>query len=54
LLLPRHALHASDLRLNWMGTPVIWKSDLPVDLKAFVDGSEIRETPGVVIWSRYD
>lgn len=54
LLIPRHALHASDLELIWQGNPVVWKSRLPRDLEDFSNGLEVRETPEVVIWSRYD
>jgi 23S rRNA pseudouridine1911/1915/1917 synthase len=37
LLLPRHALHASQLRFNWQGQPFTAESPLPADLQAFWD-----------------
>lgn len=54
LVLPRHALHATVLEVPWGEGKVRWESGLPEDLQAFVDGEQVPETPGVVIWSRYD
>jgi 23S rRNA pseudouridine1911/1915/1917 synthase len=54
LLLPRHALHAAKLALPWREKNLEWQSDLPPDLGDFMTGREIREVPGVVIWSRHD
>jgi 23S rRNA pseudouridine1911/1915/1917 synthase len=52
LLLPRHALHAAKLELYGLG--VVWEAVLAVDMVDFVAGKEIKEMPGVVIWSRHD
>lgn len=54
LLLPRQALHAASLALNWAARPFRWEADLAEDLADFIAGREIAETPGVVIWSRRD
>ena len=54
LVLPRHALHASVLKLPLGGRMMEWNADLAADLTDFVQGKEVRETPGVVIWSRHD
>lgn len=54
LVLPRHALHASNLSLPLRGRIIEWEADLAPDLADFVQGKEVRETPGVVIWSRHD
>lgn len=54
LLLPRHALHAAVLSVPWAGRRIEWRAELAEDLADFVEGREIGETPGVVIWSRYD
>lgn len=54
LHLPRHALHAAVLEVPWAGGKVEWRSDLPPDLANFMEGAEVADTPGVVIWSRHD
>jgi len=54
LLLPRHALHAAKLSLPWHGQTMMWEAALPPDMAEFAAGREIREAPGVVIWSRHD
>lgn len=54
LILPRHALHAAKLRIPWQGKMLEWEAGLPLELLEFLSGSEIRETPDVVIWSRHD
>jgi len=54
LQLPRHALHAATLSVPWAGGIITWEADLADDLVDFVEGREICETPGVVIWSRDD
>lgn len=54
LRLPRHALHATTLSVPWNGGRVEWRAELADDLAAFVEGREIAETPGIVIWSRHD
>lgn len=53
LLLPRHALHASELRLPWSDGMKCWRAPLSMDLSEFVAGSAVSETPDVVIWSRH-
>jgi 23S rRNA pseudouridine1911/1915/1917 synthase len=54
LRLPRHALHAASLSVPWNGGRIWWEADLAEDLADFMAGREVGETPGVVIWSRYD
>ncbi len=54
LRLPRHALHADKLALPWRGQMMEWKADLADDLTDFIAGKDVRETPGIVIWSRHD
>jgi 23S rRNA pseudouridine1911/1915/1917 synthase len=54
LLLPRHALHAAVLEVPWAGGTVEWRAELSPDLVDFIEGREVVETPGVVIWSRHD
>lgn len=54
LLLPRHALHAAKLGLPLGGRRFEWKAELACDLADFIDGKDVQETPGVVIWSRHD
>lgn len=53
LFLPRHALHAAVLEVPWAGGSVEWQAGLSKDLVDFVEGREVVETPGVVIWSRH-
>ena len=54
LLLPRQALHATSLRLEWEGSDVGWDAALPGDLQDFIDGKTVGFADGVVIWSRKD
>ncbi len=54
LVLPRHALHAAVLEIQWLGRWVRWEADLGKDLVEFLKGNEISPTPDVVIWSRHD
>lgn len=54
LLLPRHALHAAVLEIDWLGQAVRWEAPLPQDLEEFCEGKKMTKTPGVVIWSRED
>lgn len=54
LRLPRHALHAASLSVPWGGGLIRWQSELADELADFVEGRQIAETPGVVIWSRHD
>lgn len=54
LFLPRHALHAVALEIQWLGRRFRWVADLGRDLVEFTEGKEISHTPDVVIWSRYD
>ncbi|MEP4077480.1 RluA family pseudouridine synthase [Haloferula sp.] len=37
LILPRHALHATRLAVDWNGEKIEWRSDLPGDLTRFVE-----------------
>lgn len=52
LLLPRHALHASRLRLECDGQACDWHSPLPIDLEDFMAGRPLKIAPEVLIWSR--
>lgn len=52
LSLPRHALHATELRLQWRGELKRWQAPLAADLAGFVSGCAVSEAPDVVIWSR--
>lgn len=54
LLLPRHALHASKLVIEWGSEKVSWEASLAQDLVDFIEGRELILAPGVVIWSRSD
>lgn len=54
LILPRHALHATELEIPWRGSRIRWQAALPDDMQAFSEGHEISATPNVVIWSRHD
>lgn len=54
LILPRHALHAAVLELEWNGERISWEAELPQEMEEFVAGKEISSVPDVVIWSRYD
>ena len=50
--LPRQALHASGLGLQWGNHQCSWTSDLADDLCDFVDGHPVGFASGVVTWSR--
>ncbi len=54
LHLPRHALHATCLGLEYGGRGFRWEAPLPRDLMEFCEGREISPVPDVVIWSRHD
>jgi 23S rRNA pseudouridine1911/1915/1917 synthase len=54
LFLPRHALHAARLGVPWGGRMCRWEAPMGADLEDFIEGREVRATPGVVIWSRHD
>ena len=54
LHLPRQALHAAVLEVPWGGGFVRWAAELSSDLEDFIQGRELREIAGVVIWSRHD
>lgn len=54
LLLPRHALHAARLTVQWEGAQIEWEADLAPDLADFVTGKEARDIPGLVIWNRHE
>lgn len=46
LMLPRHALHASRLTVEWEGRTRCWESLLPPDLARFVDGAALDDGHG--------
>ena len=52
LLIPRHALHATKLVIDWCGQEISWEADLAEDLADFIAGRECGFAPGVVNWSR--
>lgn len=54
LILPRHALHALSLEIQWATKIRRWETDLPPDMSEFLEGGAISPTPNVVIWSRYE
>jgi 23S rRNA pseudouridine1911/1915/1917 synthase len=54
LLLPRHALHATRLEVDYLGVKRCWEAPLSRDLSAFLAGESPVEIPDVVIWSRHD
>lgn len=51
--LPRQALHATRLSLDWQGRRIGWQAELPKDLQDFIAGKAVGFTEGIVIWSRY-
>lgn len=52
LILPRHALHASRLGIDWQGEEITWEADLAQDLQDFMDGKPVDFAEGVVNWCR--
>ena len=54
LILPRHALHAAVLEIQWDGLPVRWVAPLSRDMQEFLEGKTVSSTPDVVIWCRHD
>jgi 23S rRNA pseudouridine1911/1915/1917 synthase len=52
LILPRHALHASRLGINWQGEEITWEAELAPDLVDFIEGKAVDFAEGVVNWSR--
>ena len=52
--LPRQALHASRLQLDWKGRGYDWKAELPQDMKDFMKGLPYCEPKAVIEWSRHD
>lgn len=46
LILPRHALHAVELALEWKGERRRWLSSLPGDLARFADGGALEQVHG--------
>lgn len=52
VLLPRHALHASELSLVWNGSMKIWRSPLPGDLTAFLANQPCACHPMATEWRR--
>lgn len=54
LLLPRHALHAASLQIEWQGASIQWEAEIANDLARFEKGLEVEAIPEVVIWNRHD
>lgn len=54
LLLPRHALHAAVLEIQWNGLQVRWEAPLGQEMQEFLEGKAISPVTDVVIWSRDD
>ena len=52
LILPRHALHASRLCIDWQGEEITWEVDLAPDLIDFMEGKPVDFAEGVVNWCR--
>jgi len=52
LHLPRQALHASRLQLQWQGRDFDWQAEMPHDLRDFMAGLPYRQPPAVMEWSR--
>jgi 23S rRNA pseudouridine1911/1915/1917 synthase len=52
LILPRHALHASRLSIEWQGEETSWEAELSRDLLDFIEGKSVDFAEGVVNWSR--
>ena len=52
LHLPRQALHASRLSLEWRDQSHDWQADLPRDLRDFIGGQPYRQPEAVIEWSR--
>jgi len=52
LILPRHALHASRLGIDWQGEEIMWEVDLAPDLIDFMEGKPVDFAEGVVNWCR--
>lgn len=52
LHLPRQALHASRLSLQWQGANYDWRLELPGDMRDFIDGLPYQQPPEVIEWSR--
>ena len=52
--LPRQALHASRLKLQWRGREYDWEAGLPADMHDFMEGLAYREPKAVIEWCRED
>ena len=52
LILPRHALHATRLSIEWHGVEKSWEAGLSSDLLDFIEGKPVDFAEGVVNWSR--
>ncbi len=52
LIISRHALHAASLEIPWNAKRVRWRSPLPADLQAFVEGREAATDLGIILWNR--
>lgn len=50
--LPRQALHAARLGLDWLGRRIYWEAELAGDLQDFIAGRPVGFAEGVVMWSR--
>ena len=50
--MPRQALHAARLSLDWQGREVSWEAGLAGDLQDFIEGKPVGFAEGVVMWSR--
>lgn len=51
LLLPRHALHASALELEWEGVRCCWQAPMAEDLQVWLDGGQPRPHPECYVWN---
>ena len=52
LILPRHALHAAVLEVDWEQSCIRWGAQLARDMEDFLNGNSLSSTPDIVIWNR--
>ena len=52
LLLPRQALHAAKLSIEWEGREVTWQASPTQDMVNFMEEKAVGFMPGVVMWHR--
>jgi len=52
LILPRQALHAARLCVEWQGREISWEAGLAGDLRDFIAGKPVGFAEGVVMWHR--